>query len=124
GDQQGFPFGYDENTIENAPGYPGKIGAAFAYSQLNRRTVLALDRPQFLVTYSQTSLLLAEAAYRGYISGDASAYYQEGIAANMEQMESYSGNGVSINITPKEVQAYLQQVKILFDPAQALEQIN
>src|SRR5690606_19109059 len=55
-DQEGFPFGYDENTIVNAPGFPGKIGSAFAYSQLNRRSILALDRPQFLVPYAQTSL--------------------------------------------------------------------
>jgi hypothetical protein len=123
-DQLGFPFGFDENTIVNAPGYPGKIGAAFAYSQLNRRTVLALDRPQFLVTYAQTSLLLAEAAYRGYVSGDASAYYRQGVTAHMDQMKSYSGNGLSINITPEEVEAYLQQSDVSYDSSTALEQIN
>lgn len=123
-DQQGFPFGYDENTIVDAPGFPGKIGSAFAYSQLNRRTILALDRPQFLVTHAQTSFLLAEAAYRGYFQGDPATYYHEGIAAHMEQMEAYSGNGVTINISPVEVAAYIQQPKVAYNPALALEQIN
>lgn len=123
-DQQGFPFGYDENTIVNAPGFPGKIGSAFAYSQLNRRTILALDRPQFLVTHAQTSLLLAEAAYRGYFSGDPASYYYEGIAAHMEQMSAYSGNGVTIQITPAETEAYIQQAAIAYNPTAALAQIN
>jgi len=123
-DQLGFPFGYDENTIANAPGYPGKIGSAFAYSQLNRRTVLALDRPQFLVTYAQTALLMAEAAQRGYFSGNAASYYNNGIAAHMQQMEAYSGNGIVINITSSQIDAYVQQPAISYNPAQALEQIN
>ena len=123
-EQIGFPYGYDENTVSSAPDFPGMIGSAFAYSQFNRRTVLRLDRPEFLVTYAQTALLLAEAAYRGFISADAEEWYEEGIRAHMEQMEAYSGDGVIINITPEEVQEYLSQPEVEFDPSKALEQIN
>ncbi|WP_161888896.1 SusD/RagB family nutrient-binding outer membrane lipoprotein [Pontibacter russatus] len=128
-DQQGMPYGYDDTNIANAPGFPGKIGAAYAYSQFNRRTVLQLDRPQFLVTYAQTSLLLAEAAHRGYITGGeavAQENYEAGIRAHMEQMEAYSGvtEDAIINITPEEVDAFLAQPEIAYDPAQALELIN
>jgi len=128
-DQQGMPYGYDETNIATAPGFPGKIGSAFAYSQLNRRTVLRLDRPEFIVTYAQTSLLLAEAAHRGYIPGGeavAQEYYETGIAAHMEQMEAYSGTTESstIDITSEQVAAYLAQPEVAYDPARALEQIN
>lgn len=128
-DQQGMPYGYDDTNIATAPGFPGKIGTAFAYSQFNRRTVLQLDRPEFLVTYAQTALLLAEAVHRGYISGGEAAaeeYYEEGVRAHMEQMEAYSGvtEDAIINITPEETAAYLAQPEVAYDPARALEQIN
>jgi hypothetical protein len=128
-DQQGMPYGYDETNIANAPGFPGKIGSAFAYSQLNRRTVLRLERPEFVVTYAQTALLLAEAAHRGYIPGSdavAQEYYEAGIAAHMKQMEAYSGDteNSTINITPEQVNAFLAHPEVAYDPARALEQIN
>ncbi|MCJ8164053.1 SusD/RagB family nutrient-binding outer membrane lipoprotein [Pontibacter sp. E15-1] len=128
-DQQGMPYGYDETTIATAPGFPGKIGSAFAYSQLNRRTVLRLDRPEFVVTYAQTSLLMAEAAHRGYIAGGeamAQEYYEAGIRAHMQQMEAYSGDTESstIDISASQVDAYLQEPEVAYDPARALEQIN
>lgn len=128
-DQQGMPYGYDDTNIATAPGFPGKIGTAFAYSQFNRRTVLQLDRPEFLVTHAQTALLLAEAAHRGYIPGaeaTAEEYYEEGVRAHMEQMEAYSGvtEDAIINITPEETAAYLAQPEVAYEPARALEQIN
>jgi hypothetical protein len=48
--------------------------------------VASPSAPDFYVTYAQTSLLLAEAAKRGWVSGgDAQAriYYESGIAADM-----------------------------------------
>src|SRR5690606_39257795 len=45
-DQQGMPYGYDESAIEDAPGFPGKIGSAFKYSQFNRATVMRIDAPE------------------------------------------------------------------------------
>ncbi|SDL93106.1 Starch-binding associating with outer membrane [Catalinimonas alkaloidigena] len=128
-DQQGMPYGYDETTIANAPEFPGKIGSAFAYSQLNRRTVLRLDRPEFLVTYAQTSLLMAEAAHRGYIGGGEAAaqtYYEAGIRAHMNQMAAYSGDteNSTIDITSDQVDAYLTQPEVAYDVVRALEQIN
>ncbi|PRY16368.1 SusD-like starch-binding protein associating with outer membrane [Pontibacter ummariensis] len=128
-EQQGMPYGFDETNIATAPGFPGKIGSAFAYSQLNRRTVLRLDRPEFLVTYAQTSLLLAEAAHRGYLPGGEAAaqdYYETGVKAHMKQMEAYSGETESstINISSEQVSAYLAQPGVAYDPAHALEQIN
>src|SRR5690606_21227994 len=75
--QQGFPFGYDDATVSKAPGYPGKIGTAWKYSRINRSTMGRIDAPYFFVTHAQTALLLAEAAYRGWIPGDAADYYTQ-----------------------------------------------
>ena len=41
--------------------------------------------PSFVLTYAEVSFILAEAAQRGWISGSAAAYYEQGIRASMEQ---------------------------------------
>jgi len=117
-DQFGLPYGYSDVTLPNAPGYRGSLDE---YSQLRRSTVLNQSSPEFLVTYAQTQLLLAEAALRGFIAGDAKTYYETGIKAHMDQLKGYDN---SINITEDVKNAYLQQPGILYDPATALEQIN
>jgi hypothetical protein len=41
--------------------------------------------PSFVLTYAEVSFILAEAAERGWITGSAAAYYEQGIRASMEQ---------------------------------------
>jgi hypothetical protein len=85
-DQFGMPYGYDEGTIINAPGYPGKIGAAWKYSQVNRVTVASITGKKYFLTASQTLLLMAEARDRGYFTtGTVQEYYEAGVRANMTQ---------------------------------------
>lgn len=120
-EQQGMPYGYDESSIASAPNYPGKIGAAWKYSQFNRATVMRIDAPEYLVTFSQTQLLLAEAVFRGYINnGVAKEYYESGIRAHMEQTALYG----SLNISAAEKENYLNEANISFTPESALRQIN
>lgn len=117
--QIGMPFGYKDATLPEEPLYPGKNGAAFKYSQLNRRTVAKITSPEFFITYAQTQLLLAEAAFRGYISGDAASYYAAGVRGHMDQMVQFDANA----IVPAGLQdAYLTGVP--YDAARALEVIN
>lgn len=121
-DQQGMPYGYDESSIEKSPDFPGKIGSAFKYSQFNRKTVIRLEAPEFLVSFSQTQLLLAEASYRGFIvDGNTNNYYNSGILAHMEQTALY---GAEPAISAAEKEAYLNEPEISFDPSRALQQIN
>lgn len=117
--QQGMPYGYNESTIATAPDYPGKTGAAFKYSQINRRTLGKIDAPEFLITAAQTQLLLAEAAQRGYISGDVKTYYETGVRAHMSQMAQYDASAA---VTTASQDAYL--VANPFVASNALEQIN
>lgn len=118
-DQQGMPLGYNDATISTAPNYPGKTGAAWKYSQLNRRTLAKIDAPEFFITYSQTELLLAEAAQRGWISGDPLNYFEEGVKANMDQMAQYD---ISATISSADQGVYLAANP--FDQTTALAQIN
>lgn len=117
--QEGMPYGYNESTIASAPGFPGKIGSAFKYSQLNRRTLAKIDAPEFFVTYAQTQLLLAEAAHRNWITGDAEAFYNAGVKGHMDQMAQYDPS-TAISVASQD--AYLAGNP--FNAANALEQIN
>ena len=118
-DQLGMPFGYNESTIANDPNFPGKSGAAWKYSQLNRRTVAKLDIPEFFITYAQTTLLLAEAVQRGWATGDVAALYNAGVRAHMDQMKQYD---VTATIATAAQDAYL--LANPFSAATALQQIN
>lgn len=118
-DQQGMPYGYSEATIATAPGYPGKVGNAWKYSQVNRRTVAKAGSSQFLVTHAQTQLLLAEAASRGWVSGNAETYYNAGVHAHMDQMTQFD---VTAAIPTGLQNDYLTAHP--YDAGHALEQIN
>jgi Starch-binding associating with outer membrane len=95
--QLGQPNGYDNNggttDISKAPGYPGNQNG---YSYVNRYTFARNNAPTFFLTYSETELLLAEAAQRGWISTGTSAatYYANGVAAAMGQL-AQAGAGPS-----------------------------
>jgi len=118
-DQQGMPLGYNESSIVNDPLYPGKSGAAWKYSQLNRRTIAKIDIPEFFITYAQTQLLLAEAVQRGWTTGSAASFYNAGVKAHMDQMKQYD---VLATIPPASQDAYLTANP--FNAATALQQIN
>jgi hypothetical protein len=118
-DQLGMPMGYNESTIATAPGFPGKAGAGYNYSQVNRRTLGKIDIPEFFVTYAQTSLLLAEAVQKGWTSGDAGNLYKAGVKAHMDQLQQFDALAT---ITPTVQDNYLAAHP--FNAATALEQIN
>ena len=123
--QLGMPYGYSDQTIANAPGFPGRENGTFAYSQFRRNTVLSLLAPEYFVTHAQTQLLLAEAALRGYIAGGAAAaatYYATGIGAHMDQMRDY--DPTVVNIPAEQQQAYLLGPGVAFNAATGLQQIN
>ncbi len=123
--QIGCPYGYTDIDVVNAPGYPGKIGNVFKYSQMSRQTVNRVDAWYQFVTYAQTSLLLAEARYREYITtGTVKDYYEAGIKAHMSQLDMFGPSGSASPITISQQNKYLQQPGVVFDPSNALKQIN
>ncbi|MGY0407761.1 MAG: SusD/RagB family nutrient-binding outer membrane lipoprotein, partial [Polaribacter sp.] len=55
----------------------------------------ANDAPFLHVSYSETELLLAEAAQRNWISGSAADYYKKGVEAGIKQLEMYGAPAAS-----------------------------
>ncbi len=94
------------------------------YSQPNRYTYADPTGPTFVVTLAQTNFLLAEAAYKGWITGDAKSYYEEGIRAAMKQFAAFPNATKLYNqyLTDEAIEAYIAANP--YDQAKALEQIN
>lgn len=94
------------------------------YSVPNRLTYGDETGPTMIVTAAETNLLLAEAALRGYISGDAQSFYEAGVRAAMLQFQYYTKASSIYNqyITEEAISNYLAANP--YDASKALEQIN
>tara|TARA_R110002111_G_scaffold3003_1_gene19595 strand:+ start:4981 stop:6564 length:1584 start_codon:yes stop_codon:yes gene_type:complete len=101
--QVGMPQGYDNTTIIPVVEDAG-LASLFDYTQLDRSRMGNPEAPNFLVTYSQTLLLWAEAAFRGWAPGDAEQLYHDGIRAHMEQMALWGNN---MAISSSDIDAYI-----------------
>ena len=118
--QLGQPGGYDLGgrtyDISTAPGYPGSQND---YSVVNRYTFARLNAPTFFLTCAETQFLLAEAAERGWITGDPAVYYTAGVTAAMNQMAE---TGAVPGISPAQITTYLTAHP--YNTATGLQQIN
>jgi hypothetical protein len=103
GAQIGMPQGYDNTSI-----IPIVAGASLAslydYTTLDKTRLGNPEAPSFLVTYSQTQLLLAEAIVRTWASGDAAAAYSNGIEAHMQQLSDFPGD---TDVAQDDIDAYV-----------------
>ncbi|OFY62356.1 MAG: hypothetical protein A2V64_02440 [Bacteroidetes bacterium RBG_13_43_22] len=127
-DQYGVPVGIVRTLLPNAP-YRGVKGQGFDYSQMNVNIMASQRAPTFALTYAQTSLLLAEAAKRGWIAGGdvaAQQYYENAIRADMNIMSLYlSQTGSSLPpVSVAEQDAYIAQANVAYNAANALDLIN
>ncbi|MBR1388661.1 MAG: SusD/RagB family nutrient-binding outer membrane lipoprotein [Prevotella sp.] len=90
---------------------PGDAGVHFKsrFSVPNRYTYSDPEAPTFIVTYAQTQLLLAEAAVRGYVSGSAATYFENGVRAAMAQFSQFPKASSLINtyLTDDAVNTYV-----------------
>jgi len=95
--QLGMPNGYDlqggTTDIRNAPGYPGGTGSGSdiaplgKYSRPRTSVYLKLGGPNFIMTYAETELLLAEASLRGWnVPGSAGQHYANGLSGSLQSM--------------------------------------
>jgi hypothetical protein len=116
--QIGAPLGYDNTTISTAVAAK-KLASLWDYSQLDRTRMGGLTAPSFLVTYGQTQLLLAEAAFRKWTTGDPATFYSNGIRAHMQQLASY---GTSTVVADAAITTYVQANPLA--TGKELEQIN
>jgi hypothetical protein len=66
--------------------------------------VFAADQPSYFMTYAEFSFIKAEAAERGWITGSAAQFYNEGITASMQQW----------GVAAADIAAYLLQPKVVY----------
>lgn len=117
-EQVGMPMGYDNGTIGAVASDLG-LASFYDFTQVDRFRIAKQTAPMYMLTHSQTQLLLAEAATRGWISGDAETFYNEGVRAHMQLMVTYDAE---VEITAEEMDTYLTENP--FDAGNALEQIG
>jgi hypothetical protein len=125
--QFGFPVGID---VANFPTtnkfYRPPTGSGWSFSQLNYNVVANTTTPSLIMTNAQTKLLLAEAAYRGFLTGlpgalTAQQYYEAGIMASMD---GYSIFPNTVPITTADKNSYLLNPGVAYNAANALKLIN
>jgi len=123
--QYGFPVGYDAVSFLTAPGSRGAKGGGLNYTQLNYDVMASTVAPAFFITNSQTQLLLAEAKFRGWITGGLTdqQYYEAGVRAAMDEWNLFPGT-FSPAVSVAEKDGYLLQPAVAYSAADALKLIN
>lgn len=133
--QIGMPNGYDQNggstDISNAPGYPGTSPAdplvandvAAPDGKYSRPQVAVYDdrnRYNFLLTYGESELLLAEASVKGWNTGVAATHYANALTADMQTLSQFGTTSVNAASIP----TYVAANPLSAVSATALQQIN
>jgi hypothetical protein len=106
GTYAGMPHGIEADDAAAYNNAASKLGTQ----------IFAADQPSYLMTFAEFSFIKAEAAHRGWIPGGAASaaqYYNEGIRASMEQW----------GVDDADIDAYLLQPRVVFNPATGLQQI-
>ncbi|MFC5408232.1 SusD/RagB family nutrient-binding outer membrane lipoprotein [Larkinella bovis] len=122
--QKGMPNGLDRITLPGNPSYDPKApGQEHQFSGVNRDVFAKLDGPRMFITYAEVQLMLAEAAVRGWVTGDAAQFYQNGVTGAMKMLQQYDA---SATISDAEIAAYLAANPFAgaANREKALEQIN
>ncbi|MEQ8337506.1 MAG: SusD/RagB family nutrient-binding outer membrane lipoprotein [Cyclobacteriaceae bacterium] len=119
-DQIGMPQGFDNTTIPTQVTADG-LASLYDYSELDRLRMGSPQAPSFLVTYSQTMLLYAEAIVRGWATGDENAAYAAAIRAHMEQLSMYPGD---TDVDETDITDYITAHPLAGTQAQQIELIN
>ncbi len=128
--QRGLPNGYDLTggafDIRKRTDYPGGTGSASDlailgnYSRPRVAVYIQRNAPNFLLTYSETELLLAEAANRGWsVGATAATHYANGVRG---AMLSLSQINAAATIDAGTVSAYVTAHPL--GTANPLQQIN
>jgi hypothetical protein len=97
------------NVAKSVQGRASQIDRRYAYDSINE--------PSVLMGYAEVQFLLAEAAVRGWITGDANALYKKGIEASLN-FSNYHNTYSAGDIT-----GYLAQPAIDLQPGTEIKQI-
>lgn len=128
--QRGLPNGWDLNggatDISNAPGYPGASGndPIGLYSRPRNLIYTDLNSPQFVLTYAESELLLAEAKVRGWNVGATTAvqHYANGVSAALQSLSAF-GSATTISAVTANAYAAANPLNVSSTDA-SLKMIN
>ncbi|MEM9884985.1 MAG: SusD/RagB family nutrient-binding outer membrane lipoprotein [Bacteroidota bacterium] len=116
GAHNGLPNGLDATTINDNP-----TGTDIDdFDRINPMLAL-VESPMFFMTYAEIEFLLAEAALRGWNSGNAADHFESGIRAAMKLYEKYDA---SLTISEDDVNAYVEANPLSGDQMEAMSQIG
>jgi hypothetical protein len=117
--QIGMPLGNDNAGAVQVAANLG-LASFYDFSQVDRRRMVKLTSPNFIVTAAMTQLLLAEARQLGWITtGTVQDYFHAGIRAHMNQMPSYDP---AMEIPSTDIDTYINANPLI--EATAIQQIN
>jgi hypothetical protein len=117
--QIGMPMGNDNAGAVRAAATLG-LASFYDFSQVDRRRMVKLTAPNFIVTAAQSLLLLAEARQLGWVnSGTVEGYFHDAIRAHMGQMSQYDP---SMEVPLADIETYINANPIA--DATAIRQIN
>ncbi len=88
------------------------------YSRISDN-LLSIGAPSLILTYAETEFLLADAAKRWGVGGDAATHYKNGVLAAITQLSAY---GDAATISSDDAQTYLDAHP--YNSGTALSQIN
>lgn len=116
GPHMGLPNGLDATSIETAPG-----GSDLdAYDRITHKVVLR-ESPMMFQGYAEVELLLAEAAERGWHSGDSKTHFENGVRAAIQQWAAYDG---SLTVDDAAIDAYINGLDFQSGSGSAMEMIG
>lgn len=111
----GMPNGLTSGALEAKYGNDNTV-----YAEPNRGVITGEDAPMVFQTYAEVEFLKAEAAHRGWTSGDAATHYNNGVKAAMQMLSMLYPNAAAIS--DAQVADYLAARP--FDAANAMEMIH
>ena len=114
GGHNGLPNGLDETTIQN-----NASGTSVDDFDRINPILVTVSSPMMFMTSAEAQLLAAEASMRGWASGDAASYFNQGVANAMGQWAHYDA---SLAVDQATIDSYLADNA--FDPDNAMEQIG
>jgi hypothetical protein len=127
----GLPNGYNTGATANGiqsylgkpatattPKDPAYLGSITAYCRPSP-IIFNSTAPTIVLTYGETELLLADAAKRWGIGGDAQTHYNNGVLASITALSAYGDAGI---IDDGDAQAYLDANP--YQDANGLNMIN
>lgn len=102
---EGVDAGLTVSEQNNASPSASKIARRYINDQVNE--------PMVLLSYAEQEFLIAEAIARGWVTGDAAVHYYNGIRASMS----------FYNVPESDIDTYLVQPAVVYNPANAIEMI-